>query len=298
MHGTLTQKTNMGGHKGLFLVLNIMFVLCLSFLAGNAHGQQLSFERLNNTNGLSQGSVNCIFQDQYGFMWFGTNDGLNKYDGTKFDVYRHNHANKNSLVSGNVSAITEDSTGYLWIGTRGGGLNKFDPLKGECLPFHDTLLPIPSNEIISTLQFYSPDLLLIGTEYNGLYTLNISTLEHKNYRHEENNPQSIAGNSVEKIAISKDKRIFLALATDGYAEFLLDEGTFTNHIVRQDLDPTDSEFQIVTLGFDRQNELWLGDYGKGLYHLIPSTQKLEHFQTREFERPELEADFIRDIIFC
>lgn len=88
------------------------------------------FKQFTTDQGLSQSDVNAIFQDQKGFMWFGTHDGLNKYDGYKFTVYKPNSAQENAISSNLIWKITDDISGDLWIGTTGGGLNHFD-LKSE-----------------------------------------------------------------------------------------------------------------------------------------------------------------------
>ncbi len=88
-------------------------------------GDDISFERLTIKDGLSQSSVYAILQDKRGLMWFGTWDGLNKYDGYKFSIYTYNPQDPYSLSDNEVRAIYEDSLGILWIGTMD-GLNRFD----------------------------------------------------------------------------------------------------------------------------------------------------------------------------
>src|SRR5689334_24971756 len=70
--------------------------------------------------GLSNNFVRCIYQDKNGFMWFGTYDGLNRYDGYEFKIFRNNFKNNRSLINNWINAISEDAKGDLWIGTRQG----------------------------------------------------------------------------------------------------------------------------------------------------------------------------------
>jgi ligand-binding sensor domain-containing protein len=70
--------------------------------------------------GLSNNFVRCIYQDKKGFMWFGTYDGLNRYDGYEFRIFRNNFKNNRSLINNWINAISEDAKGDLWIGTRQG----------------------------------------------------------------------------------------------------------------------------------------------------------------------------------
>jgi PAS domain S-box-containing protein len=99
----------------------------------NIHGQGghapmtgLRFAHLTTNDGLSQSYVNAILQDRRGFMWFGTRDGLNRYDGNDFVEYKHNPNGPGALSANFVEDLMEDDRGYLWIATHTGGVNKFD----------------------------------------------------------------------------------------------------------------------------------------------------------------------------
>jgi ligand-binding sensor domain-containing protein/signal transduction histidine kinase len=94
------------------------------------YNPSIRFERIGIEQGLSQSSVNTILQDSQGFLWFGTEDGLNRYDGYSFQVYLPDLDNPASISDRWVTALAEDDEGYLWVGTRQGGLNRFDPRSG------------------------------------------------------------------------------------------------------------------------------------------------------------------------
>lgn len=102
-------------------------VLAIVLAAGSAASQQsnIRFEKLSVEQGLSQSIVNVIHKDRKGFMWFGTQSGLNRYDGSRFQVYMHDPFDPTSLGENNVQTIAEDQSGALWIGTNNGGLNRF-----------------------------------------------------------------------------------------------------------------------------------------------------------------------------
>jgi len=96
----------------------------------------IEFEHLSLRNGLSQSSVTCILHDSKGFMWFGTLDGLNRHDGYKFNIFRHNPENKYSLADNAITSLFEDKENKLWVGTQSMGLclynrilNRFENFK-------------------------------------------------------------------------------------------------------------------------------------------------------------------------
>lgn len=95
--------------------MNKLWLLVFCFVPAGLFSQSYNFLRLDNTNGLSNNQVECIFRDSRGFMWFGTNYGLNRYDGYEFKVYKSVKNDTNSLIYNSVSEIQEDVDGNLWI---------------------------------------------------------------------------------------------------------------------------------------------------------------------------------------
>ncbi len=110
------------------VLVQILLVLCITPLWPQSGG--LSFDRLNLEQGLSQGTVHCLLQDQKGFLWIGTQDGLNKYDGYGFTVFRYDREDSLSISDNWINCLFEDQQGFLWVGTLSGGLNKFDRTTG------------------------------------------------------------------------------------------------------------------------------------------------------------------------
>jgi signal transduction histidine kinase/ligand-binding sensor domain-containing protein len=93
---------------------------------------------LTTRDGLSQSIVYSMMQDRHGFLWFGTRDGLDRYDGYTFRSYGHDPFDTTSLSDYIVTAVAEDSAGYVWAGTSAGGLNRLDRRKGTCARYrHD-----------------------------------------------------------------------------------------------------------------------------------------------------------------
>jgi ligand-binding sensor domain-containing protein/signal transduction histidine kinase/predicted small lipoprotein YifL len=126
----------------------------------------IRFTRIGEESGLSQSSIHCILQDRAGFMWFGTEDGLNRYDGYNFKVYRPDPANPASISDRWITAIFQDHLGYIWVGTRLGGLNRYDPAAERFTRYtHADEIPnsISSNYVIA-IHEDSLGHLWVGTE--------------------------------------------------------------------------------------------------------------------------------------
>jgi len=109
----------------------------VSARGANVSVKHLKFSHLTTNDGLSQGYVTAILQDRRGFMWFATRDGLNRYDGNTFVVYKNNPNDPSSLSSNFLQDLIEDDNGYLWISTNT-GVNRFDPTTERCTRYlHD-----------------------------------------------------------------------------------------------------------------------------------------------------------------
>jgi len=121
-----------------FTLLNLILFIPLSHYAQNL---DIEFEHISTEQGLSEGSIYAILQDDKGFLWFGTKDGLNKYDGYNFVYYKSNPSDSTSLSDNHVYSIIQDSRGIMWIGTFS-GLNKFDRINENFTRYlHDSKKP-------------------------------------------------------------------------------------------------------------------------------------------------------------
>ncbi len=147
------------------------FLLCCSLLYGLSSGfaQSVLFDRLDVNNGLSQNTVTTILQDSKGFMWFGTKDGLNRYDGKTFRIFKHNPRLKSGLGNSLIKCLAEDAEHRLWVGTDS-GLYLFDP-RNET--FADVPLHAPDGKRItkpvSVLECDKEGCIWIVVQDNGVF---------------------------------------------------------------------------------------------------------------------------------
>ncbi len=107
-----------------FLILGVLLFASLLPLRGQQ--QELYFKRIDQAAGLSHNKVNCILQDRRGFVWIGTDDGLNRYDGHNFVVFKNIPGQPSSLSGNTIRDIQEDKDGILWIATADGGFSRYD----------------------------------------------------------------------------------------------------------------------------------------------------------------------------
>jgi len=114
-------------------MLKYNLVLLVIFCCLKLFSQDFIFENISTKDGLSQNDVNCIIQGNQGFMWFGTKDGLSRYDGYQFTVYRYDADGGKGLNSNLIQTITEDDDQNIWVGTAGGGVNVVKYLNQEIL---------------------------------------------------------------------------------------------------------------------------------------------------------------------
>jgi len=207
-------------------LVNICLLSCLLELTspGISFGQRspfadegpyLRFEQISIEAGLSQSWVWCILQDKKGFMWIGTKDGLNKYDGYRFTVYKHDPGNKKSLSNNIIITLYEDRHGELWIGTEGGGLNHFDRQKEVFYSYRHEPgndLSISSNSITSIFEDDS-GVMWVGTSNGGLNRFDRDKGTFRHYQNQSTNPESISDNWIN--AIFEDRTGNLWIGTRG-----------------------------------------------------------------------------------
>ncbi len=133
--------------SGLYLIL-ILGLLEMAELWAQQPGWY--FDQINLEQGLSQGTINCMLQDQKGLLWIGTQDGLNKFDGYSFSVYRYHNTDTLSISDNWITSLYEDHQGFIWVGTLSGGLNRFDRTTGSFKQYRqieDVDYTIPSDHI-------------------------------------------------------------------------------------------------------------------------------------------------------
>ncbi|MFQ5571380.1 MAG: two-component regulator propeller domain-containing protein, partial [Rhodothermales bacterium] len=235
----------------------------------HAQERDVKFEHLSLDQGLSQGSVYAVYQDQKGFMWFGTEDGLNRYDGYRFKVYKHDAADSTTLGNNTIYTLYEDREGVLWIGTWEGGLNRYDREKERFVRYQH--VPEDSTSIShNTVNAIIEDregALWIGTDGGGLNRFDRATGTFTRYQHNADDSTSLSSNWV--YTIHEDRAGALWIGTWEGSLDRLDRatGTFT-HYRHDPRNPNSLSGDVVTaICEDGEGALWVGTWEGGLSRL-------------------------------
>lgn len=193
-----------------------------------AQGLEKQFHRITIEDGLSQSTVQAILQDSKGFMWFGTEDGLNRYDGYEFTVFKTVTGNPNSLSDNNINALFEDSKQRIWIGTQSGGLTRFDWKKNQFTNYYgvddeDNWQTLSSNTIWSITED-EEGLIWVGTSY-GLNLFDPAAGRfHRIFS--ESEESSLSGNQVSALHVDKKGTLWVG-TNNGLNRLNRVEGGFT-----------------------------------------------------------------------
>ena len=243
--------------------------------------ESAEFERLSLAQGLSHSTTYAIIQDKLGFLWFGTQNGLNRYDGHRFQVFQHHHENPRSLSQNSINSLVQDENGWLWIGTWGGGLNHFDPSTETFFHYkHDpNRANALSNNQVQCLFLDRSGILWIGTNKGGLNRYDSKVGRFTIYRQDPQNPYSLSHNRVWAVTEDRDGRLWVATSL-GLNRLepgrFLDQASFTHYLHRADQPDSLSNDKVRCLLVTRENVLWVGTE-RGLNRFDPDTDRFERF---------------------
>jgi diguanylate cyclase (GGDEF)-like protein len=275
------------------LVLLALLVLTAASLAAPAAGgpaRPIRFDRLSLEQGLSQSSVMDILQDQRGYIWLATEEGLNRYDGLSFKIYKHDPAEVDSLPSSFVWDSEEDGAGNLWIATTG-GLAMWERTTDRMV--RQKLL---DDRHIRVLR-YAPrsNALWIGTRDQGLFRLDISGGALAHFAHEPADAGSLADDRIYALHVDAKNRLWVG--TEAGLERLEAGGTRFTHFAANPADPSSlSEGKVRAIAEDDTGALWVGTSSGGLNRLDPATGRSERFRHDPEVRTSLAHDQVRAIL--
>ncbi len=284
--GQLMNCIRRGTQQCLLAVLTVLLWPVMAAAGEDAH--PMRFEHLTLDDGLSQSTVVSILQDSEGFMWFGTENGLNRYDGYRFSHFRQERGNAEALRNDFVYDLVEDASGALWVATKGGGLSKFDRDTETFTTYrHDTEdeFSIAGN-IVRSLLADSDGSIWVGLRQDGLNRLNPANGKFERF--------DIAGGGESVFALHKDHSNRLWVGTDaGLYTMDLESGEVESF--GDDADQALSSGRIRTIASDSKGRVWVGTYDSGLNKIDAGTGDVTRFRHDPADAGSLADDRVTDV---
>ena len=255
----------------------------------NAFGAApMRFERLGLDDGLSQQAVLAIAQDSPGFMWFGTEDGLDRYDGYSFQHVRQARLPGDGLPANFVTDIQLDGGGRLWVGTDGGGVVWRDTPRGE---FHSLLARLTAAsarglEYVRAIRFDSSGRLWIGSRGDGLAVFDPERGRLERFRHEGNHAGGLSDDAI--FALVVDPKGGVWVGTQSGLDRIEPATRAFQHIT---LAPGGA-VRVRALAADAGGMLWIGT-DNGLLRLDPTTGEQHRYQHDAADPRSLPSDRVQ-----
>jgi len=273
----------------------VFYILMLFSLTTPAQTDE-RFEHITRNNGLSHDNVYSIIQDKYGFLWFGTQDGLNKYNGYNFQKFYHESTNSNSLISSSFGRIYEDSKGFLWFGTYASGLDKYDPVKRTFKHYlHDEDNPatISSNRIRCIRE--SPEgYIWIATAGGGVNRLDPITDEFVHYKNKIDDLNSLSDNNVNSIVFDDTGNLWIGTGV-GLDYLNTKTNTFSSYELGRESFDDNKKLPVRTVIIDRFGILWIGTTD-GLFVLDAETNEIREYNHSLSDKNSISNGYINTII--
>ncbi|HKN25176.1 MAG TPA: two-component regulator propeller domain-containing protein [Candidatus Acidoferrum sp.] len=241
-------------------------------------GKDIRFTHYSTEQGLSENRVDHMLQDAQGFLWFGTYNGLNRFDGYRFQSYRPQANNPNSLGGVMIYSLFQDRSGALWIAVDQ-GLDRFDPISQKFTHFYsDASDPGSPSGHVEHITQDRDGMLWLATR-NGLDRLDPASLRFTHYRNDPSDPQSLASNDTRYVLEDRQGTLWVATAA-GPDAFDRRTGKVIRHYPSSWQPPLDRIYE------DRSGTLWLSATRRG--GLISLDRKTGVFTTYIFfdEWPE------------
>lgn len=242
----------------------------------SAQPLHIRFGQVGINEGLSQSTVTCILQDKKGFLWFGTKDGLDRYDGYQFVVYKKSFNSSNCLSSNDIKSLLEDGDGKIWISTSAGSVDRFDPVTGKFTHYYKgTLISGPSGDHVRCLYEDRQGKIWLAIEGVGFDRYDRRTGEVLHFPFGE---KDISDNTIN--AFCQDSRGDTWIATDKHGLCRWDP--LTGHREWFRYDPGNphslSDNNVQFIHEDRHKNLWVGTYGGGLDLFDPVARTFQSYR--------------------
>lgn len=272
----------------------LFFFLVLTGNGVFGQSTDIVFERINTSHGLSNNSVRQVFQDNKGYLWVGTNDGLNKYDGYSFTNYRNDPDDTTSISHNEIWAIYEDSNKDLWIGTKD-GLNLYNRGRENFTTYNHTSDDAEYANAVLTPFEDSKGNFWMAAPFKGLTKFNRET---KGFTHFAIDSAAGIGNVNVIFDIIEDRDgegLWLGCYGSGLCYFNFQKEKITKHI-HDPKNPTSlSDNRIWEITQSSNGEIWIATESGGLNRFNPESKKFTHFKNDPQKSASLSNNFVQSL---
>lgn len=271
------------------VLLCLLYGLLLQPWPGLSQVPEMKFRHIKNEQGLSNSTIECIYQDHRGFMWFGTRDGLNRYDGAQMLVYKYSTTDSSSISDSYITYIYEDRNNILWIGTIN-GLNKYNPTTNNFTRYKSSPTGITNNYITSIYEDRKGQ-LWISTQGGGINLWNGATGRLINsFRMNSPAGSHLLSNTIN--CVFEDSRNNFWVGTNlGLQLFDRDNKQFSTIALA-----AGTNYNIRTIREDRTGNLLLGTNDNGLFIYNYSLQTFKQYAHTATKANSLSSNLIRSIL--
>jgi signal transduction histidine kinase/ligand-binding sensor domain-containing protein/DNA-binding response OmpR family regulator len=273
------------------LLLAVLFLVVGLLRPGPGFSQlsPIRFKQISSEQGLSNNTIEAIFQDSRGFLWFGTRDGLNRFDGYSIQVYRYNAADTTSLSDNYIRCIYEDKTGALWIGTSN-GLNRLNTRTGTFTRFKHQAANIQSisHNLITSIYQDKAGSLWISTA-DGFNLFQPQTGSFKRFYPKKDQKGSV--NHLNCLAEDPNGRFWVG-TENGLQQFDRKTGKFSSNPNF----PSQASHAIRVMQKDKTGKIWLGSTEAGLFLFDPAGGTFTQYRHDERLPSSLGSNLVRSVL--
>jgi signal transduction histidine kinase/ligand-binding sensor domain-containing protein/DNA-binding response OmpR family regulator len=247
--------------------VSYIFIILYSLFLNAVYGQTLPVRTININDGLSNNSVNCIFQDHLGFMWFGSHDGLNCYDGKQFITFRNHFGNKSSLPYNYIYSVAEDSKGRIWAAT-GQGVGIYDRFSRSFVALNG--ISVRSKKLfaitnaINVVKADPYGNMFVGTNGAGLFRKSSNENAVRVIPFIQEDGKLSTNYNARSVVIDAKGQVWIGI--DGHGIY-----RYSSRLNR--VEPVITELKSINCVYPAGNDLWIGT-GTGLYYYQSAQNKV------------------------
>jgi signal transduction histidine kinase/ligand-binding sensor domain-containing protein len=262
--------------------IKLLAILVSTLFTGLLHSQTYRMEitPVLDKSGAPPSATFAIIEDRQGFIWFGTIDGLYRYDGFNYKIFRNEPENKNSLSNNTIRDLAIDKNGTIWIATQGGGLDAFDPVSESFTNYNHSGTnenELSGNSLWSIIVDRHGN-IYAGVSGQGVDRVNPQTGEIKHYSVLENGQKLMQEESVRSLLEASDGSIWAGISNLGVSKINPNTSEVKQYLHEYGNTTKLSNDQPFDLYLGHDGNIWIASFGGGINILDPETESFRHIR--------------------